>query len=158
VVNVERLIKDAAALVGFSRRHSLKAHVEGNVAYIKGDQSKLRQVIQNLLSNAVKYSPRGGMVTVEAREHDADHLRVSVSDEGIGIPPEQVGRLFQKFSRIDSVEAREIKGSGLGLWICREIVRAHGGEIWVESRPGEGSTFSFTVRKAQPEAEQDPSA
>jgi signal transduction histidine kinase len=153
VVNVERLIKDAAALVGFSRRHTFRAHVDPNVAYIKGDQSKLRQVVQNLLSNAVKYSPRGGQVVVEACEHDAQHLRISVTDEGIGIPGDQMGRLFQKFSRIDTAEAREIKGSGLGLWICREIVAAHGGDIWVESTPGEGSTFRFTIRKAQPEAD-----
>jgi K+-sensing histidine kinase KdpD len=154
VVNVERLIKDAAALVNFSRRHSIEYHVDGSVAYIKGDQTKLRQVLQNLFSNAVKYSPRGGKVSVVASDKGDNALQVSVSDEGIGIPADQLDRLFQKFSRVDTAEAREIKGSGLGLWICREIVRAHGGEIWVESNPGKGSTFSFTLRKAQPEERQ----
>jgi K+-sensing histidine kinase KdpD len=152
VVNIERLIKDAAALVHFSRRHEIEYEVDSTVAYIKGDQTKLRQVVQNLLSNAVKYSPRGGKVIVKAREHDADHMLISVSDEGIGIPESQTDRLFQKFSRVDSEEAREIKGSGLGLWICKEVVKAHGGEIWVESSYGKGSQFSFTVRKAQPES------
>lgn len=151
VVNVERLIKDAAALVSFSRRHTLEHNVDSGVAYIKGDQSKLRQVIQNLLSNAVKYSPRGGHITVRAENYSADQLMISVSDEGIGIPVEQIGKLFQKFSRVDTSETREIKGSGLGLWICREIVKAHGGEIWVESKVGKGSTFKLTLRKAHQE-------
>ncbi len=151
IVNVERLIKDAAALVSFSRKHTLEFSVESGVAYIKGDQSKLRQVVQNLLSNAVKYSPRGGLITVKAQSFSTDQLLVSVSDEGMGIPTDQIGKLFQKFSRVDTGEAREIKGSGLGLWICREIVKAHGGRIWVESELGKGSTFKFTLKKANQE-------
>lgn len=150
VVNVERLIKDAAALVNFSRRHTMEYHVDPGAAYVRGDQAKLRQVIQNLISNAVKYSPSGGKVMVTAREQGEEALRVTVTDEGIGIPADQMDRLFQKFSRVDSAEAREIKGSGLGLWICREIVRAHGGEIGVESEYGKGSTFSFTLPKSDP--------
>jgi K+-sensing histidine kinase KdpD len=151
VVNVERLIKDAASLVSFSRRHSLEHYVDSGVSYIKGDQTKLRQVVQNLLSNAVKYSPRGGFIRVRAENYSADQLLISISDEGIGIPPEQFDKLFQKFSRVDTIEAREIKGSGLGLWICKEIVKAHGGDIWVESESGKGSTFKFTLRKANQE-------
>jgi K+-sensing histidine kinase KdpD len=151
VVNVERLIKDAAALVSFSRRHTLEYAVDSGVAYIKGDQSKLRQVIQNLLSNAVKYSPRGGHITVKAENYSNDQLMISVSDEGIGIPAEQIDKLFQKFSRVDTSEAREIKGSGLGLWICKEIVKAHGGQIWVESKVGKGSTFKLTLKKVHQE-------
>jgi signal transduction histidine kinase len=151
VVNVERLIKDAAALVSFSRRHQLEYHVDSGVSYIKGDQTKLRQVVQNLLSNAVKYSPKGGIVRVTAENYQADQLLISVVDEGIGIAAGQVDKLFQKFSRIDTTEAREIKGSGLGLWICKEIVKAHGGNIWVESEVGKGSTFKFTLKKAHQE-------
>lgn len=151
VVNVERLIKDASALVNFSRRHTVECQVEGSASYIKGDQTKLRQVVQNLLSNAVKYSPRGGVIKVRAAEYNSDEIMISVSDEGIGIPEEQSDKLFQKFSRVDTTEAREIKGSGLGLWICREIVKAHGGRIWAESEVGKGSTFSFTLKKAQQE-------
>ena len=151
IVNLERLIKDAAALVSFSRRHTLEYSVESGVAYIKGDQTKLRQVIQNLLSNAVKYSPKGGHITVKAQSFSNDQLLVSVSDEGIGIATDQIGKLFQKFSRIDTIEAHDIKGSGLGLWICREIVKAHGGRIWVESEIGKGSTFKFTLKKAHQE-------
>jgi K+-sensing histidine kinase KdpD len=151
VVNIERLIKDAAALVSFSRRHTLEYAVDSGVSYIKGDQNKLRQVVQNLLSNAVKYSPKGGQISVRAEGYAADQLLVSVTDEGIGIPEDQISKLFQKFSRIDTTEAREIKGSGLGLWICKEIVKAHGGKIWVESDVGKGSTFKFTLKKAHQE-------
>jgi K+-sensing histidine kinase KdpD len=151
VVNVERLIKDAAALVSFSRRHTLEYFVDSGVSYIKGDQTKLRQVVQNLLSNAVKYSPRGGKIGVRAESFSGDQLLISITDEGIGIPTAQIDKLFQKFSRIDAGEAREIKGSGLGLWISKEIVKAHGGKIWVESEVGKGSTFKFTVKKAHQE-------
>ena len=151
VVNVERLIKDAASLVSFSRRHSLEHFVDSGVSYIKGDQTKLRQVVQNLLSNAVKYSPKGGVIRVRAENYSNDQMIISVADEGIGIPTDQLGKLFQKFSRIDTEEAREIKGSGLGLWICREIVKAHGGKIWVESEVGKGSVFRFTLKKATQE-------
>jgi len=70
-----------------------------------------------------------------------------VCDEGLGIPEEYVGRLFQKYTRVDSGEAGKIKGSGLGLWICHEIIKAHGGRIWVESEVGKGSAFKFTVKK-----------
>lgn len=151
VVNVERLIKDAAALVNFSRRHSLECSVGSDVAYIKGDQSKLRQVLQNLISNAVKYSPRGGVVRVRAETYDNEHMIVSVADEGIGIPTDQMDKLFQKFSRIDLAESRDIKGSGLGLWICKQIVKSHGGMIWVESTLGKGTTMCFTLKAAQPD-------
>jgi K+-sensing histidine kinase KdpD len=150
MVNLERLVKDAAAMVNLSKRHTWKYEIDPDVAFVKGDQSKLRQVLQNLISNAVKYSPNGGEVILRATDYSADHLVVSVKDAGIGIPEDQIGKLFQKFARVESDETKEIRGSGLGLWICREIVRAHGGIIWVESTPGAGSTFSFTLKKGNP--------
>lgn len=147
-VNLKSLIHEASSLVEFSRRHSLEYTVDPGADYVKGDDAKLRQVLQNLLSNAVKYSPRGGMIRVRAENYSTDQIIVLVSDEGIGIPTEQMDRLFEKFCRINTIETRSIKGSGLGLWICREIVRSHGGQIWVESQLGKGSTFRFTLRKA----------
>ena len=151
MVNLERLIKDTISMVMISGRHTVTYEVDPRVSYVRGDQTKLRQVLQNLLSNAVKYSPGGGNITIRAAHHSAEHLVVAVTDEGIGIPQDQQGKLFQKFSRVDTPQAKEIKGSGLGLWICREIVRAHGGHIWVESQAGKGSTFAFTLRKAHPD-------
>ncbi len=155
-VNIERLVMDAAAMVSFSKRHSLKFSFEKGLPYVRGDQAKLRQVLQNLLGNAVKYSPRGGTIEVSARGHMQDQVLVSISDQGIGIPPEQMDRLFQKFSRIDTEEAHRIRGTGLGLWISKEIVKAHGGDIWVESQGGRGSVFHFTLRTMQAENAQGP--
>jgi K+-sensing histidine kinase KdpD len=151
MVSLERVIKDAMAGVNLTRRHEMALEIDPRVGFVRGDQTKLRQVLQNLLSNAVKYSPAGGRITIRAAHHSAENIVVAVSDEGIGIPKDQVPRLFQKFSRIDTPEAREIKGSGLGLWICREIVRAHGGVIWVDANPAKGSTFAFTLKKAHPD-------
>lgn len=147
IVNLERLIQDAASMVRFSRKHDFEYAVDPEALFVKGDQTKLRQVLQNLVSNAVKYSPQGGKVVVHVENCNADEVMVSVSDQGMGVPKEKLGRLFQKFSRIDSKESKEIKGAGLGLWICREVVNAHGGRIWMESEPGKGSTVKFVIRR-----------
>ncbi|WP_137291710.1 sensor histidine kinase [Natronorubrum halophilum] len=110
---------------------------------VEGDHAQLRQLFQNLLSNALEYnddeSPR---VRVSA-ERTGPRWTVSVSDDGIGIDPEDSDRIFDVFQRLHTAE--EHSGSGIGLALCRRIVERHGGEIWVESEPGEGSTFSFTL-------------
>lgn len=149
IVNVERLIQDAVTLVKFSSRHQFDYSLDPNVTFIKGDQAKLRQALQNLVSNAVKYSPKGGKVTVIVEDYSAEQILISVSDQGLGIPGDQIDKLFHKFSRVDSGDNREIKGAGLGLWICREVVQAHGGKIWIESEVGKGTTFKLTLNKAQ---------
>jgi len=147
LVNIETLVKEAVSMVKFSNRHQLQYNIELDASFVKGDQSKLRQVLLNLVSNAVKYSPRGGMIEISVDNHGSDEILLSVKDNGIGIPENQLERLFQKFSRVDSAEVSNIKGSGLGLWISREIIRAHGGKIWVESEAGVGSSFMFTLKK-----------
>ncbi len=117
---------------------------------VEGDASQLRQVLQNLLSNALEYSgdepPR---VHVDA-ERRGDEYVVSVHDEGIGIPPENQDSVFEVFQRLHSRE--EYDGTGIGLALCERIVERHGGEIWVDSEPGKGSTFSFTLSAADPAA------
>ncbi|MBU2471915.1 MAG: hypothetical protein KKF20_05865, partial [Bacteroidetes bacterium] len=148
VVNVERVIRDAISSVRFSNRHSVNYTVDQSVSFIKADQARLRQVLQNLLSNSIKYSPNGCNISVAVYDYSSDEVLFSVTDEGIGIKQEYHDKLFQKFSRVDSTEVKKIKGSGLGLWICKEIVEAHDGKIWVESEFGKGSTFKFTIRKA----------
>ncbi len=148
IVNVERLIQDAVALVKFSSKHQFEYSLDPNVTFIKGDQAKLRQAIQNLVSNAVKYSPKGGAVKVVVADHSPEQILISISDRGIGIPADQMNKLFQKFSRVEIGDNREIKGAGLGLWICREVVEAHGGRIWIESEVGKGTTFKLTLNKA----------
>lgn len=122
-----------------------------------GDDERNWQVLTNLLSNAMKFSSPDSVVRVVVGRDPVDGslLRVDVTDEGAGIAEEDMPRLFQKFSRIRSSDARgKIKGTGLGLYICQQIVEAQGGRIWAVSRPGEGSTFSYTI----PTAPEDPTA
>lgn len=149
IVNVETIIQEAVSMVKISARHSFDSSIDLSCSYVRGDQNKLRQVLQNLISNAVKYSPAGGQIHVSVGSHDQqpDEVWFSVSDQGLGVPPEYIGRLFQKYARVDSGEAGKIKGTGLGLWICREIIKAHGGRIWVDSEVGKGSTFRFSVKR-----------
>ncbi|MBI2756428.1 MAG: GAF domain-containing protein [Chloroflexi bacterium] len=112
---------------------------------LPADSRRIYQVIQNLLTNAVKYSPQGGQITLRS-ETDARVLTVSVEDEGLGIPPRDVNRVFERFHRVGGERAKRIGGTGLGLAICKAFVEAHGGRIWVESEgEGKGSAFRFSL-------------
>jgi signal transduction histidine kinase len=115
------------------------------------DQERLRQVLMNLVENAIKYSPGGGRVEVALREHDG-RVRFSVADEGLGIPQNEQERVFEKFYRLDPRLARGVGGTGLGLYISRELVERMEGSIWVESEPGKGSTFHVDLPVADPVA------
>ena len=101
-------------------------------------------MLTNLLSNAIKFSPQGGRIEVTAEPGDGE-VRLGVRDHGEGIAPEDVPKLFKKFTQLDSSATRKAGGTGLGLVICKGIVEQHGGRIWVESARGEGSTFQFTL-------------
>ena len=101
-------------------------------------------MLTNLISNAVKFSPKGGKVLVQA-SREGGQVVVMVQDEGIGIPREMIPKLFQKFVRVDNADTRSIGGTGLGLALIKEILRLHDGDIWVESEPGMGSRFFFTL-------------
>jgi signal transduction histidine kinase len=113
---------------------------------IRGDFDRLEQVLNNLLDNAFRHTPAGGVVRVGSREGPDGLVQVTVSDTGSGIPPEHLPHLFERFYRASSTAKG--KGYGLGLAISREIVRAHGGEIWATSEPGRGTTFVFTLPTA----------
>jgi signal transduction histidine kinase len=109
-----------------------------------GDPERARHVLGNLLDNAIKYSPRGGRIDVIIASED-DRLRFTVRDEGLGIPAAEQERIFEKFYRLDAPMTRGVGGSGLGLYICRELVTRMDGRIWVSSEPGRGSSFSFEL-------------
>ncbi|MGQ9815420.1 MAG: PAS domain S-box protein [Candidatus Roseilinea sp.] len=139
---------------------------EGTPTVLIGDVTRLRQVLVNLLSNAVKFTSRGEVVvSVSSRlisnpetvpaEHE---VHFSVRDTGIGIPRERLGRLFQPFSQVDASTTRRYGGTGLGLVISKRLVEMMGGNIWVESEPGKGSTFHFTIRVKAPPQQQRISA
>ena len=119
--------------------------VRGTAALsVKADRNRLAQVLINLLDNAIKYSEKGGTVTVDAAR-ERDLVRVSVRDCGIGVPPKDLPRLFERFYRVDEARSRDNGGTGLGLSIVKHIVQSHGGTVSVESTQGQGSVFSFTL-------------
>ncbi len=111
---------------------------------ILADSKRMEQVFMNLLVNAIKYSPDGGLVLMRA-EQDQGYLIVSVTDEGVGIPSGEVGRIFDRFHRVEGELKHRIGGTGLGLAICRRLIDAHQGKIWVESQLGKGSTFYISL-------------
>jgi signal transduction histidine kinase len=121
------------------------------VPAVRGEEDRLGQVIVNLLHNAVKFSPNGGSVTVRVRVEGAE-LVTSVEDHGIGIPRNSLGRIFERFYKADRARVRSGGGTGLGLAIARHVVQQHGGRIWVDSREGRGSTFSFALPIPSPAA------
>ncbi|WP_227396351.1 ATP-binding protein [Jeotgalibacillus aurantiacus] len=124
--------------------HHLIFNDEAPLTVVKADSDRLTQVLTNLISNAIKFSPDGGDVLIKTKSSPSG-LTVSVQDQGLGIPKDQLQGLFQKFKRIDNSERRKIGGTGLGLAICKEIINHHDGTIWVESSEGTGSVFSFTL-------------
>ena len=126
----------------------LESRVATGAVRVRADRGKLDQVLINLLDNAVKYSAPGGTVSVLAAE-EGDMVRVSVRDSGIGIPGKDLPRIFERFYRVDEARSRDQGGTGLGLSIVKHIVQAHGGSVSVESDPGQGSLFSFTLPKAK---------
>jgi signal transduction histidine kinase len=111
----------------------------------------VRQVLLNLLSNAIKFTPDGGRITVAAAPANGGAAaRISVTDSGIGIAPEDQAKLFQEFVQLDASASRKYEGTGLGLALSRRLVELHGGAIGVESEVGKGSTFWFTLPVARP--------
>lgn len=120
--------------------HTLKCYTPQGMLVIEGDTIRLHQVLHNLVGNAIKYSPEGGPVTVRVEQREG-RARVAVTDHGIGIPQQALSQLFQPFYRAGKTKGEPISGMGVGLYVVKEIVTLHGGEVSVESREGEGSTF-----------------
>ena len=115
--------------------------------HVSADQLRLRQVLYNLLNNAVKFTPAGGTVSVNvASEINDRSICVTVSDTGIGIAKAELAHIFEKFYQIGLTAEGAREGTGLGLAICKQLIEMHGGRIWAESQPGQGSQFHFTLR------------
>lgn len=146
-VNLERLARKVVE--GFSLQtdtHRFELDFPADLPAVVADETRLRQVLDNLVSNAIKYSPNGGTIRIGAWWDEGENaVTVYVADEGIGIPYSEQSRLFESFYRVDSGLRRQTKGTGLGLYLCKAIVEAHHGHIWVRSEPGKGSTFFFTL-------------
>jgi len=117
---------------------------------VMADVRRLKQVLVNLLNNAVKFTPPGGSLGIEVNLVPSDEVLITVWDTGIGIRAEDIERLFQPFSQLDARLEREYSGTGLGLSLVKRLVELHGGRVSVESEPGRGSRFSFSLPMIQP--------
>jgi len=115
---------------------------------VKADKDKIEQIIINLLSNSIKYGKVGGSISVSIETHSVHQFIVKIEDNGLGIEQENLPRLFERFYRVEKSRSRDQGGSGLGLAIVKHIVEAHDQEVFVESKIGQGSVFSFTLNKA----------
>ncbi|MDQ3353745.1 MAG: ATP-binding protein, partial [Actinomycetota bacterium] len=157
-VPVQALLDDAATRWEdrMGQGHTLVLQVPPGVPDLEGDRRYLDQVVDELIDNALKYSPAGGDVTVSARaggragNGSRPYVEVSVSDEGVGIPPERLGTIFGEFAQGDGSATREFGGLGLGLALVRHICEAHGGTLTCRSQPGEGSTFTIALPATRP--------
>ncbi len=138
------LIKERAA----KHNIELKKELDPQLDFIEADQQRIKQILFNLLSNAVKFNKEGGIVTVTAKK-EGDMARISVSDTGIGIKEEDIGKLFKEFEQVDSGISRSYGGTGLGLAISKKLVELHGGKITAMSKYGEGTTFTFLIPISQ---------
>ncbi len=160
-VSVKKMIEDALRTIQGQiegKQQALKVEIASDLPLVRGDRSRLMQVMTNLVSNAHKYTPEGGDITVSAQMWsdgqngggEDEFVLCSVADTGIGMSPEDQERLFKtKYFRAENPAVRSVPGTGLGLVITKSLVELHGGEIWVESELGKGSTFSFTVPVVQ---------
>jgi two-component system phosphate regulon sensor histidine kinase PhoR len=148
--DAEELVREtvAAAQVRLGDENRIDVSIPPVLPNATGDPDRTRQVLLNLLDNAIKYSPRGGRIEI-ALAADSEDLRFMVRDEGLGIPLGEQERIFDKFYRLDPDQRRGIGGSGLGLYISRELVRLMDGRIWAESEPGAGTVLTFELPLAQ---------
>ena len=127
------------------KAQAISVEIPAACQHVVADEQRLRQVLGHLVENAIKFSPEGRPITIRARPHDGDYVRVDVEDKGIGIKAEDITLLFEDFRQLDSSFTREYGGAGMGLAIARHLIELQGGMIWVESEFGAGSTFSFIL-------------
>jgi PAS domain S-box-containing protein len=137
-------------------RHTFSLATECSSLVVEIDQGRIEQVLNNLLGNAVKYSPQGGPIELTLREEIEPHVALlTIRDRGIGIPAHQQARIFGRFVRAENARASEITGTGLGLYLSRELVERHGGRLWFESTEGQGTTFFLTLPLVAPLQQSD---
>ena len=131
-------------LASQTTRHEFALNFPPDFPTIQGDEARLRQVVDNLLSNAIKYAPDGGQIEAGGYA-GTQNVTVYIRDEGVGLTQKDQARIFDRFYRVDGALSRKTQGAGLGLYLAKAIIEAHGGEMRVESQPGEGTTFFFTI-------------
>lgn len=135
------------------KKYTIKRELGSQALWVEIDTDKMMQVIDNIMNNAIKYSPDGGVITVRLVQNQ-NHVILSISDQGLGIPRKDLGKIFDRFYRVDKARSRAQGGTGLGLAIAKEIVEAHHGKIWADSSEGKGSTFYISL-PYEPMSEED---
>ena len=154
-VNVPDIIdKVVATQKSYTSRHEFAVELDGELPIIVADSDKVDQILTNLVSNSIKYAPNGGMITISGKATDGV-ITMAVSDQGMGIPKEHLDKVFDRFHRIDNRDTRKVGGTGIGLYLVKHLVEAHGGKIWVESEVGKGSSFIFELPKCPPQFEAE---
>jgi len=138
--NARTFVRERAVKHGIT----LDVDVDDRLGEYVGDERKIKQILLNLLSNAVKFMPEGGRISITANKTESG-AEISVGDTGIGIPPAEQPTIFEEFRQVGGDYAHKKEGTGLGLTLAKKFVELHGGRIWVESEPGKGSTFTFTL-------------
>ena len=145
---IDDLLHDIAErLANASPRHLIRIDIPSTLPMVRGDRKKLDLVLRNLLANAIKYSPDGGTIIISAME-GPEEIIISVHDQGIGIPEECIQNIFNRKFRVEqNPQCQKLRGSGLGLAMVERIIAHHGGQVRVESEPGKGSAFFFSLPK-----------
>jgi len=146
--------KVVSAQRSYTTKHEIVAEGIESLPVIVADEDKVDQILTNLTNNAIKYSPNGGRITIKGKADDGE-VEISVSDQGMGIPKEHLAKVFDRFHRVDNRDTRKVGGTGIGLFLVKHLVEAHGGKIWVDSEVGKGSTFTFTLPKNPPQFAED---
>lgn len=137
-----------------NKGHTLKVHYDENTSYfIKGDVFRIRQILHNIISNAIKYTVEEGTITVDMTKEN-NKVRVAISDTGMGIPEEDINRIFERFYRVDKARSRKLGGTGLGLSIAKELMALHNGDISIKSKVGVGTTVNLTFNEAEYEDDE----
>jgi len=148
-VSIHKVVEDSVDKIQKqSSGHQFVIDLAKELPLVHADPLRLERILYNLLENAVKYLPQGGKIQVFAKR-ERDHLVIGIADQGVGISIDDQAKLFGPFQRLDQPIGDRVKGAGLGLLVCRRLVEAHGGCIWIESELGKGSTFFFTLPLGQ---------
>ncbi|HCF86344.1 MAG TPA: hypothetical protein DEV72_14210 [Ktedonobacter sp.] len=138
------LAESVQSVQASAEQHSIYLDIGVRDTTVLADKLRMSQVVGNILDNAIKYSPRGGQVTIKLEKQEGDYL-VTIADQGIGISPEYLDHIFERFYRIRNTASRQYSGIGLGLYVTKAIIEGHGGHIWVTNNEGLGCTISFTI-------------